>query len=291
MHKWNRRQFLQQAGAVAGFSFSPTAISALAGASTTESRISLAEWALNQEIRAGKFTNLDFPRIARQEFGIGAIEFVNTLFEVPTYGYLKRLKENAAKHDVRMLVLMVDDEGDPVDASKSEREQFIANHRKWVDIAQYLGCHSIRTNCRGAEVVSKKDALERAVESYRRLLEYAEPAKVNVVIENHGGLSDDAEWMVSLIRQIDNRYFGSYIDWRWREPSIFDNIAYMKRLLPFAKGMSYKEQPDLERFERMIRICHSAGYTGHYAIEAKGWENIKFARSVFERILSGQPVP
>ncbi len=215
---------------------------------------------------------------------------MNTLFEVPTYGYLRKLKDNAAKYDVRMLVLMVDDEGDPVETSSKEREQFVANHRKWIDIAQFLGCHSIRTNCRGSEGISKRDALDRAVETYGRLLEYAVPAKVSVVIENHGGLSDDAEWMIGLIRQIDSLYFGSYIDWRWREPSVFDNLAYLKSLLPFAKGMSYKEQPNLELFERMIRVCHDMGYRGYYAIEAKGSDNIKFAKQVFERVLSPQPV-
>ena len=52
--------------------------------------ISLAQWALVEEIRAGKWTTLDFPKIAREDFGLNGIEFVNTLFEVPTEGYLKK---------------------------------------------------------------------------------------------------------------------------------------------------------------------------------------------------------
>ncbi|MHC4911921.1 MAG: sugar phosphate isomerase/epimerase, partial [Planctomycetota bacterium] len=53
--------------------------------------ISLQEWALVDEIREGKWTTLDFARIAREDFGIKGIEFVNTLFDVPTYNYLKQL--------------------------------------------------------------------------------------------------------------------------------------------------------------------------------------------------------
>ncbi len=287
MQVLSRRDLLARcAPMAAGLTFTSRALHALTP--LAEERISLAEWALNQEIRAGKFSNLDFPRIARQEFGIGAVEFVNTLFEVPTYGYLNKLRDNAEKHNVRMLILMVDDEGDPVSPSKREREQFGLNHRKWIDIAQYLGCHAIRTNCRGTEGIDKPGALDRAVESYGRLLEYAASARVSVVIENHGGLSDDADWMVALLRQINNPYFGSYIDWRWREPSVFDNVAYLKKLLPHARGMSYKEQPNLGHFEKMIRICQDAGYKGYYAIEAKGWDQIKFAKQVFERVLSGK---
>src|SRR3954468_3012688 len=101
--------------------------------------ISLAEWALVEEIRAGKWKNLDFPRIAREDFGLNGIEFVNTLFEVPTEGYLKKLKQNAATHGVTMVLIMCDDEGDGCSDTKEGRKQFDINHRKWIDIAHYLG--------------------------------------------------------------------------------------------------------------------------------------------------------
>src|SRR5947208_11585391 len=83
--------------------------------------ISLAEWALVQEIREGKWKNLDFPRIAREDFGINGIEFVNTLFESPTEGYLKKLKSNAAAHGVTMVLVMVDEEGDGCSDTKEAR--------------------------------------------------------------------------------------------------------------------------------------------------------------------------
>ena len=54
--------------------------------------ISLAQWALVEEIRAGRWTTLDFPKIAREDFGLNGIEFVNTLFAVPTATYLNELK-------------------------------------------------------------------------------------------------------------------------------------------------------------------------------------------------------
>src|SRR5215467_10282511 len=157
--------------------------------------ISLAEWALVDEFRAGKWKNLDFPRIAREDFGLNGIEFVNTLFEVPTETYLQQLKQNAADQGVEMVLIMVDDEGDGCSPNLADRKQFEINHRKWVDIAHYLGCHSIRTNCRGPENVDKDEALEWAAESYNMLLDYARPASVSIVIENHGGVSNDADWM------------------------------------------------------------------------------------------------
>src|SRR5919112_5796724 len=148
--------------------------------------ISLAQWALVEEIKAGKWKTLDFPKIAREDFGINAIEFVNTLFEVPTINYLSILKQNAADNGVTMVLIMVDDEGDGCASTSEERKQFVIAHKKWMDIAHYLGCHAIRTNCRGIEHVSKEDALKWAAESYHPLLEYATGADVKVLIENHG---------------------------------------------------------------------------------------------------------
>src|SRR4051794_2617266 len=97
--------------------------------------ISLAQWALVKEI------TLDFPKIARENFNIDGIEFVNTLFEVPTVEFLNSLKQNAADNGVTMVLIMVDAEGDGCASAKEDRKQFVVNHRKWTDIAHYLGCH------------------------------------------------------------------------------------------------------------------------------------------------------
>ena len=83
--------------------------------------ISLAQWALVEEVRARKWTTLNFPRVARVDFGLNGIEFVNTLFEVPTEGYLKQLKENADMYGVKMVLIMIDDEGDGCASTKEGR--------------------------------------------------------------------------------------------------------------------------------------------------------------------------
>jgi hypothetical protein len=120
---------------------------------------------------------LTFPRLAKEDFGINGIEFVNTLFEVPTMNYLNTLKQNAEDHEVTMVLIMVDAEGDGCSPTKKERRQFEINHRKWIDAAHYLECHAIRTNCRGPENVSKEEALKWAAETYNMMMEYAIPAK------------------------------------------------------------------------------------------------------------------
>ena len=231
--------------------------------------ISLAQWALVDEVRSGLWKNLDFPRIAREDFNLNGIEFVNTLFEVPTVNYLNQLRKNADEHGVKMVLIMVDAEGDGAEPTKELRKQFEINHRKWIDIAHYLGCHAVRTNCRAPKDADPAEAMKWAVESYQMLLDYAKPSGIKIVIENHGGVSNDPDWMVQLMKAVNNPAFGTYPD--WREPSDdFDNVVYLEKTLPYALGMSYRNQPSEDLTARMIGMAKNAGYKGWYGIESSG---------------------
>ena len=250
----------------------------------TRDDISIAQWALVDEIREGLWTTLDFPKLAREEFDINGIEFVNTLFDVPHMNYLNQLKQNAEDYGVTMVLIMVDAEGDPCSPDAGVRKQYAINHRKWIDVAHYLGCHSIRTNCRGVEDATAEENLEWAAESYQLLLDYASQAGIHVVIENHGGVSNDPDWMVKLFEAVDHPLFGSYPD--WRSPSDqFDNVAYLEKMLPFARGMSYRNQPTEELSAQMIRMSKEMGYTGWYGIESSGRDAIRQGKEILTKYL------
>ena len=164
--------------------------------------ISLAQWSLVDEVRAGKWKTIDFAKIAREDFGLNGIEYVNTLFEVPTEDYLKKLKKNAEDHNVTSVLIMVDEEGDGCMPTKEGRRQFEINHRKWIDAAHYLGCTSIRTNCRGPETVNKTEALKWAVESYNFVgILYWQ----NKCFMRHGGVSN-ALTLCCTMKEVANLY-------------------------------------------------------------------------------------
>ena len=257
---------------------------AMATPRMTYDDISLAQWALVDEIKGGKWKNLDFPRIAQEDFGINGIEFVNTLFEVPTVDYLNQLKKNADDYGVKMVLIMCDAEGDGCEPTRELRSQFVINHKKWIDIANYLGCCAIRTNCRGPKDVDKKEALNWASETYNKLLEYAMQAKICVCIENHGGVSNDADWMVALMKEVNNLYFGTYPDWR-RPSEDFDNYNYLEKMLPWAVGMSYRNQPTEELSAKMISLCRNSGYRGWYGIESSGRDAIREGKRILQKYL------
>ncbi len=285
---YSRRDFLKRTAVLTAAGIVAPALMnssrALATPRMTHDDISLAQWALVDEIRDGKWKNLDFPRIASEDFGINGIEFVNTLFEVPTVDYLNQLKKNADDQGVRMVLIMVDAEGDGCEPTRKLRNQFVINHKKWIDIADYLGCCAIRTNCRGPKDVDKKQALNWAAESYFMLLEYAVQAKISVCIENHGGVSNDANWMVALMKEVNNLYFGTYPDWR-RPSDDFDNYRYLEKMLPWAVGMSYRNQPTEELSAKMINLSRNSGYKGWYGIESSGRDAILEGKKILQKYL------
>jgi L-ribulose-5-phosphate 3-epimerase len=290
MKKTTRRTFLEKtlalgATALITPSLLGTSTAQADGLRIRKNGISLAQWALVDEVRAGKWKTLDFPKVAREEFGIDGIEFVNTLFEGPTtMNYLNTLKRNAANHGVTCVLIMCDAEGDACAPTSAERRQFEINHRKWIDAAQFLGCHSIRINCIGPKEVNKEEALKWSAETCQLMLEYSIPAGISVLIENHGGVSNDADWMVKLMQEVDSRYLGILPD--WRQPGAqFDNVEYLTKTLPYSGGMSFRNQPTEALTAQMIRLAHETGFRGWYGIESSGREAVKTSKELLLKYL------
>ena len=121
----------------------------------------------------------------------------------------------------------------------------------------------------------KRDALGWASESYHDLLEYAMPAGIKVTIENHGGVSNDPDWIVSLMERIDHPFLGTYPDWRSTDDESFDTIDYLTKTIPYAYGQSYRNQPTEADALKLLKISQDSGYRGWYGIESSGRDAIR----------------
>jgi L-ribulose-5-phosphate 3-epimerase len=268
-----RREFLG-ASAMAATTLASGAL--LAANRPTKDDISLAAWSINRSFfTSKKWKNLDLPRIAREEFNINGLEFVNQFFENPVMGYLKELKKNGDANGITFVLIMVDGEGDMSAVDKKERIQAAVAHRKWVDTAHFLGCHAIRCNMGGPRQNWKedKDLVSRAAESFNHLLEYARGAGLNVIIENHGGASSDPDVVVALMKAVNNPDFGTLPDFGNINPGD-SHYEVIRKIVPWAKGVSVKSSwhsddthPDWD-LEKLVRICQDAGYHGFWGIES-----------------------
>lgn len=248
----------------------------LAAQQPAKDDISLAAWSLNRSFFvAHRWKNLDLPRICREEFGINGLEFVNQFFENPMLQSLQQLKRAGRDHGVHFVLIMCDGEGDMAAVDRAERMQSARAHRKWIDIGHFLGCHAIRCNLGGPRENWKqdRDLVQRAAESFRDLLDYAKGSGMNVVIENHGRASSDPDVLVALMKTVNDPHFGTLPDFGNVNPGD-DHAEVLRKLLPYAKGMSVKAMWDADGthprydLEKLLRIAKEGGYRGFWGIES-----------------------
>src|SRR5688572_934515 len=136
-------------------------------------KISLAEWSLHKTLFDGKLDNLDFPAKAKNDFGISAVEYVNQFFKdkAKDQAYLANLKKRCDDNGVTSVLIMIDGEGGLGDTKKNQRSTAVDNHKKWVEAAKFLGCHSIRVNAYGEG--SAEEVGKAATDGLRSLSEFA----------------------------------------------------------------------------------------------------------------------
>ena len=232
----SRRQLLQSASVATATS---AAFSLPASAADTTQAVSLAGWCFSRSFFQGKWKLLDMPAILRDQLGIFAYEHVNQFFENPTLNYLQRLNKAFSDAGVKQTILMVDHEGSTASADAAERRLSAVAHRKWIDIAHYLGCHSVRCNVHGGmeDWKQDRDLVKRAAETMHDMLRYSEGSKVNIIVENHGRASSDPDILVQLAKQVDHPRFGLLCDLGNWNPGE-DRYAASKKILPYAKGLS-----------------------------------------------------
>jgi L-ribulose-5-phosphate 3-epimerase len=259
-------------------------------------KISLAQWSLHRHFFEKKIeSTLDFPVIARQQFRIEAVEYVNQFFrdKAENKKYLTELKNRSDSQGVRNLLIMCDNEGSLGTKSKTERNKAVENHYKWIDTAKFLGCHSVRVSAQGDG--TPREQKDQMVESISKLAEYGEERRINIIIENHGGLSSNAVWLSEVIKEANNAYIGTLPDFG-NFPKGINIYESVEKMMPFAKGVSAKSY-DFDEYgneinidyERMLRIIISSGYRGYVGIEYEGenlgeYEGIRKTKTLLERI-------
>ena len=201
LHSTSRRSFLASATALLTAGMSGQAATALAATFAPAYKISLAQWSLHKMLKAGKLDNLDFAATTKKEFGIEGVEYVNQFFKdkANDKSYLAEMNKRAADNGVTQLLIMIDGEGQLGDASLLKRTKAVENHYKWVEAAKVLGCHSIRVNAGSSG--SYEDQIHRAADGLRALTEFGDRHGINVIVENHGGLSSNGEWLTTVIKK------------------------------------------------------------------------------------------
>lgn len=294
----NRRHFIKQAGlAMGAFSLAP----ALSAAKDPLFKISLAEWSLHKTLFGGKLDHLDYAKVAKREFGIEAVEYVNQFFKdkATDGGYLMEMRKRAEGEGVQNVLIMIDGEGNLGDADETKRHKAVENHHKWVEAAKFLGCHSIRVNAATGNTGSYEEQQDRAADGLAALADFAKDYRIGVIVENHGGLSSNGAWLAGVMKKINLPNCGTLPDFgnfRVSRDEEYDRYKGVKELMPHALAVSAKSHDFDENgnethtdYFKMMKIVLKAGYHGHVGIEYEGsnlseMEGIKATKDLLVRV-------
>lgn len=300
----DRRSFMKYAGAAAGLASFSAPLLAEPAKKKLFYEISLAEWSLHKALFAKKIDNLDFPAIAKKEFGIDIVEYVNQFFKdkAKDANYLKELLMRSKDNGVRNHLIMIDGEGGLGDTDEKKRLQAVENHYKWVEAAKTLGCKTIRVNAYGQG--SAEDVSKAAIDGLGRLSDFAKPFNINVIVENHGGYSSNGQWLANVMKQVNKKNCGTLPDLgnfcitRSQNGCAeeYDRYKGVQEMLPYAKGISAKTHEFDEAgndtqidYNRMMKMIKDFGFKGIVGIEYEGskldeYEGIRKTKALLDRV-------
>jgi len=263
-------------------------------------KISLQCFSFASEFYKGKFDLSNFSKIVRETYNLDGAEFWSIPFigKEKNSSFLNELKQKSNDYGIKNTIILVDlldmqtmKQGNSLASiDKKERNQAIEDHKPWIDAAKSIECDSIRINLWSD--ANKEEVMKVSVESISKLLEYSSDKNISIVIENHGGHTGDAKWLVNLVNKINNKNLGTLPDFGTlnfcvkRDLNLnfsakcfsqYDKYLGVKELLPYAKGISAKStQFDLKgnetttNFKKMLRLIKKSNFEGYISIEYEG---------------------
>jgi len=296
----DRRDFIKQSAQTAG----AIGMAAMTGGTLTAAsrqlfKISLAEWSLHKALFAKRLDNLDFARTAKFDFGISAVEYVNQFFKdkAKDRTYLREMLKRTSGLGVENRLIMCDGEGALGDPDGANRQQAVENHYKWVEAAKFLGCKMIRVNAQSRGGYDEQ--MKLAADGLRRLTEFGAKAKIAVVVENHGGLSSNGQWLTGVMKMVNHPMCGTLPDFgnfSVSKDEEYDRYKGVAEMMPYAKAVSAKSLDFDERgeeihtdYHRMMKIVLDAKYNSFVGIEYEGDtmtepDGIRATKRLLERV-------
>lgn len=206
-------------------------------------------------------------------------------------------------------MIMVDLAGELGSSNEAKRKEAVDAHKKWVNAASLVGCDFIRVNAHGDG--TETEVMEACVKSLVDLVNYATRKEVKILVENHGGFSSDADWLVMLHNRVNSANVSILADFDnwcmkrengelWGAKCIdeYDRYKGMELLLPHAKGVSLKSFDFDEEgnetktdFGRMFKLIKWSQYEGYLGVEYEGEglpakEGVKKTKALAERYLN-----
>ena len=256
-------------------------------------KLSLAQWSLHKTFNEDGISPFKFAEMSK-EMGFEGLEYVSQLYnvEIEKLGFdvvIDSLKTLSVQNEMQNVLIMVDHEGDLADPDVVVRDAAVENHKKWIDAAATMGAHAIRVNTFGTN--DPEIWKTTVVDGLKKLATYAATKNINILCENHGWLSSDAEKLMQAIKDVNMDNCGTLPDFgnwctkrkdveeKWGEcaelyPDKYKGTALMMAAAKAVSAKSYDfdingNETTID-FTRMLQIIKDAGYKGFVGVEYEG---------------------
>ena len=260
-------------------------------------KLSLAQWSINQMIRFDGVDPYTFAEKAKK-WGFTGLEYVSQLYpaDLPNNEYspeamaqfIEKTKAASDKHGMDNVLIMIDRQGNLAVDDEKERDEAVQRHFKWVDAAAAIGCHAIRVNLAGSDV--PENWKKNSVDGLTKLSTYAKTKNINIIVENHGGLSSNGAMLAEVMEMVNMDNCGTLPDFgnfciKRKDPKdyaagcaeMYDIYKGVAELMPSAKAVSAKAHDFDEAgnetnidYTKMLQIVKNAGYAGYIGVEYEG---------------------
>lgn len=256
-------------------------------------KLSLAQWSIHRMIREDGVDPYSFAEKAKG-WGFTGLEYVSQLYDAEldktNYSpeamavFVEKCNAEAKKYGMQNVLIMVDHQGDLAVTDDKIRQEAVENHFKWVDAAAAMGCHAIRVNVAGSDVPEQWK--KNSVDGLTKLSTYAKTKNINIIVENHGGLSSNGAMLAEVMEMVnmDNcgtlPDFGNFCITKNSDggcADMYDIYKGVTELMPHAKAVSAKShdfdatgnETEID-YTKMLQIVKDAGYKGFIGVEYEG---------------------
>jgi sugar phosphate isomerase/epimerase len=283
--KFTRRRFLQSAGAAAyvgaGLAL-PVPVQAAASGTAAAGTNSMARmfpgccaYSFRKYLKGGQMSMQDFIREIVKMGSVGA-DMTVYWFKSTDPAYLNDLRHLAFKSGVPFSGAACG--SSMVQGTAAKRQEVLADIKKWVDVTDSLGASHLRVF--GGKLPSGatvKQGADWVVEVMKPAVEYSSRKGITLGIEDHGGVTQNADVCLEIMHRVDSPYAGINLDITHFIPTgSEDPYSQIKACIPYATHTHIRDHfddgtpIDMDRVWRMFR---DGGYKGYMSVEYEGKED------------------
>jgi sugar phosphate isomerase/epimerase len=245
-----------------------SAFPALAASVKPRLRPALCAYSFRNELGKGSLKYLDLIRIAAEN-DLDGLDLTVYWFPHTESSFLIPLKREAYKSGIEIYSISI--RTVLTQAAGEARDKAIAEIKKWVDVAATLGAGHIRVFGGNIPAGATEDqAANWVAEILEPASDYSGRHGIVLGLENHGGITDKAENIVKIVKQVNSPWVGINLDTANFRTRIYEQI---EMIAPYAVNVQVKAMvkdengPAPSDWDRVAKMLVANKYRGYLALE------------------------